>query len=321
MIERIIILGAAGFIGTNLVKKLVSFENVKITVVDKREDYFKEIRQLDPGIIDYVVDSLEFVNNYDEIVKGQDTVYHLVSTSIPTTSNQNIADELLANVVFSSKLLDACVRQNVKKVVFISSGGTVYGKEITCPISEDTETNPISSYGVQKITIEKLLYLYNYLYGLDYRIVRLANPYGPHQRPNGMLGAVTTFIYKTLQGEKITVYGDGSIIRDYIYIDNAIDGILNISNGTSEQKVFNLGTGKGTSIQELLNLIESVLGKAMKIEYTPKRNADVPINYLDMSRYERSFGKLQVISLEEGIKETAEYLSKQFCRSLTRGKK
>lgn len=106
--------------------------------------------------------------------------------------------------------------------------GQVYGKEVDCPLKEKTATNPISSYGVQKVTIEKLLYLYRYMYGLDYRIIRLANPYGPYQRPNGVLGAVTTFTYKALKGDKIVVYGDGSVVRDFIYIDDAIRAIMKI---------------------------------------------------------------------------------------------
>lgn len=147
----------------------------------------------------------------------------------------------------------------MKKVVFISSGGTVYGKESSCPLSENTPTNPISSYGVQKITIEKLLYLYNYMYGLDYRIIRLANPYEPYQRPDGVLGAVTTFTYKALKGEKINVYGDGSVIRDFIYIQDAVRAIIKVVNGESEHHVFNLGCGYGTSIKKLLETIENLV--------------------------------------------------------------
>lgn len=153
-----------------------------------------------------------------------------MSTTVPTTSNQHISQELVSNVIFSANLFEACIRCDVKKVVFVSSGGTVYGKEVDCPLKEKTATNPISSYGVQKITIEKLLYLYRYMYGLDYRIIRLANPYGPYQRPNGVLGAVTTFTYKALKGDEITVYGDGSVVRDFIYIDDAIRAIMKIVN-------------------------------------------------------------------------------------------
>ena len=216
-----LLLGAAGFIGTNLAIELAKNPKNKLTLVDRNKDYFKTVVKMNIGNINVMESNLTFDMDFDSILKGQDVVYHLVSTTVPTTSNQHISQELVSNVIFSANLFEACIRCGVEKVVFISSGGTVYGKESDCPLKEKTATNPISLYGVQKITIEKLLYLYRYMYGLDYRIIRLANPYGPYQRPNGVLGAVTTFTYKALQGEDITVYGDGSVVRDFIYADAA----------------------------------------------------------------------------------------------------
>ena len=221
-----------------------------------------------------------------------------------------IATELIANVVMTAKMLDACVKTGVQKVVFISSGGTVYGKEGACPLKEDMLTNPISSYGIQKITIEKLLYLYNYLHGLDYRIVRLANPYGPYQRPNGVLGAITTFTYKAINGDEIIVYGDGTVVRDFIYIDDAIRAIVNIAEGESEHKTFNVGCGYGTSIREVLEAIEKALGVEMNVRYVEGRKVDVPVNYLDISRYEQVYGEITRVSLQDGVVRTAEFLKR-----------
>lgn len=307
---NILLLGAAGFIGTNLTIKLAENSNTNITLVDKHIAYFSSIQKFNFSNME--LKEASFDKNMDfSIIKGQDVVYHLVSTNIPTTSNQHISQDIEANVLFSSNLFEACVKHGVKKVVFISSGGAVYGKEARCPLSEDTPTNPISSYGVQKVTIEKLLYLYNYMYGLDYRIVRLANPYGPYQRPNGVLGAVTTFTYKALKGDTIQVYGDGSVVRDFIYIDDAIKGILNIVNGENKHRTFNLGRGYGTSIKELLHSIEQTLNIKMDILLTPNRSVDVPINYLDISRYEKYYGSLNPISLETGIRKTAEFIKRE----------
>lgn len=204
---KIILFGGAGFIGTNLAIELSQDENNDITLVDRDINFFEDLRKLNLQKFSYVESDFSENTNFDELLEGQEVVYHLVSTTVPTTSNQQIPQELSANIIVTSKLLEACVRQNVKKVIFISSGGTVYGKEVCCPLKEETPTYPISSYGLQKITIEKLLYLYHHMYNLDYRVVRLANPYGPYQRPNGILGAVTTFTYKALNNEEITVYG------------------------------------------------------------------------------------------------------------------
>ena len=309
---KILLLGAAGFIGTNLAIELAKDETNEITLVDSKKEYFANV--LKHGFSNIKIKESVFDEKtiFENLLCGQDIVYHLVSTNIPTTSNQHITQDIQANVIFSSRLFDACVKCGVKKVVFISSGGTVYGKEANCPLPEDTPTNPITSYGVQKITIEKLLYLYNYMYGLDYRIIRLANPYGPYQRPNGILGAVTTFTYKALNNEEITVYGDGSVVRDFIYIEDAIRAIKNIVGGENKHHTFNLGSGYGTSISDVLSTIEEALGVELQISYKPGRSVDVPVNYLDISRYETDFGKLNPISLHDGIIRTAEFLKSNY---------
>ncbi len=303
---NILLLGAAGFIGTNLTLKLSEDPNNKITLVDVNKDYFlPEVRGKNVSIVESPLDENA---DFASLLQGQEVVYHLVSTTVPTTSNQQVANELTANVVMTARLLDACVSCGVQKVIFISSGGTVYGKESRCPLKEDTATDPISSYGIQKITIEKLLYLYHYMHGLDYRVVRLANPYGPYQRPNGILGAVTTFTYKALNREQIVVYGDGSVVRDFIYIDDAVRGILTIAYGDSRHKTFNLGSGYGTSIRQVLEQIQSSLKIPLDIAWKESRKVDVPVNFLDITRYETAFGPLNPISLQEGVQKTADFM-------------
>lgn len=309
---KILLLGAAGFIGTNLTIELAKKTEDEITLVDRSKAFFKPIVGMDLKNVHILEADLTVDMDFDSILKDQEVVYHLVSTTVPTTSNQHISQELISNVIFSANLFEACIRCDVKKVVFVSSGGTVYGKEVDCPLKEKTATNPISSYGVQKITIEKLLYLYRYMYGLDYRIIRLANPYGPYQRPNGVLGAVTTFTYKALKGDEITVYGDGSVVRDFIYIDDAIRAIMKIVNGENKHRTFNLGCGYGTSIKQVLETIEKALGIKLNVSYLEGRKVDVPVNYLDISRYEKYYGALNPISLEDGIRKTADFMKKEY---------
>ena len=306
----ILILGAAGFIGTNLTIQLAKDNNNEITLVDGNKEYFTNIEKFNFKNIKIIEAKFCEDMNFDEILKNQDVVYHLISTVIPSTSNQHISKDIQSNVLFSSRLFEACVKNDVKKVIFISSGGTVYGKEANCPLCEDTPTNPISSYGLQKVMIEKLLYLYNYMYGLDYRIIRLSNPYGPYQRPNGILGAATTFIYKALKGEEIIVYGDGSVVRDFIYIDDAVNAILTIANHDNKHHIFNVGSGYGTSIKQLITEIGKVLCLEMNVVYKEGRNVDLPINYLDIHRYEKYYGKLNSINLHNGILKTADFMTK-----------
>lgn len=319
---RILILGAGGFIGKNLVSILVKDSNNELFLFDLNNlDYF----------LNYGKNNIKIINgnftedyDFDKITEGIDVVFHLISSTTPSTSNKRIDLEMKANIIVTIKLIEACVKNNVNRVIFLSSGGTVYGKEACKLLKEDCKTYPISSYGIQKITIEKLLYLYNYLYGLDYRVIRLANPFGPYQNPNTGLGVITTFLYRALKNETIQVFGDGSVVRDYIYIDDAIKGIINISfdkllynrelskESNLEECVYNLGSGQGNSINNVIDTIEKVLNRKVDVQYIESRKVDVPYNVLDISRYENRFGKLNPLYLEEGIIKLSEFMKKEY---------
>lgn len=309
---NITILGATSFIGINLIIELAKDEENFITLFDLNEEFFVPINKLSLKNVRIICSEYNINTDFETILKGTDVVYHLISTTVPTTSNKKISEELSSNIIVTTKILEACVKCSVKKFIFMSSGGTVYGKEGICPLKEDTLTNPISSYGVQKLTIEKLLYIYEYLYNLDYKIIRLANPYGPFQRPNGIQGVITTFVYKALTNQKINVFGDGSVVRDFIYIDDAVRAIINISKDDSEIKLFNLGSGYGISIKEILDNIGQALDVSLDVEYSENRSVDIPVNYLDISRYEGVFGKLSPISIKEGILKTADFMKKYY---------
>lgn len=311
---NIILFGGAGFIGTNLSRKLAENKENNIIIVDKSKVGFLNLEKMNLKNVVFKERKFDMETDFEEILENQDIVYHLISTTVPTTSNQDIAQEMMSNVVVTAKLLDACVASKVKKVIFLSSGGTVYGKSVECPLKEDAQTNPITSYGVQKLTIEKLLYLYNHMYGLDYRVVRLSNPYGPFQRPNGVQGVITTFVYKALKEEDIVVFGDGSVVRDFIYIDDAVNGIIKIAENQGSHKVYNLGCGKGTSINHLLEVLQNVIDRKMNIIYKPGRNVDVGVNYLDIEQYEKDFGKLSLVSLEKGILNTMDFLKNNYIK-------
>ncbi|NBJ81146.1 NAD-dependent epimerase/dehydratase family protein [bacterium 1XD42-94] len=309
---RIMILGAAGFIGTNLTEKISSANGDVITLVDKDWSALKRLSTLQRDLVNRKQIKLVMETGFDELLEGQDIIYHLISTTVPTTSNYHIPQEISDNVELMSRFLESCVKCGVKRVIFLSSGGTVYGIDHRCPLKEGMETNPINSYGVQKVMNEKLLYLYQYMHGLDYRIIRLSNPFGPYQKPNGILGAVTTFTYKALKGEEILVYGDGSVVRDYIYIDDAVKAIVAIGSSEGKERLYNVGRGIGTSINQLLEIIGETLGITLKVRYVQGRPVDVPVNYLDISKYEKYFGKLNPISLQEGIRKTAEFMKKEY---------
>lgn len=300
--NSILILGAAGFIGTNLSQRLLS-QGRQLVLFDRPGVSWTRdvLRALLDKQARAVYGSFSAVRASLPMLSEVDTVYHLISTTCPTNSNQDVAGEMEENLVATIRLLDACVEAGVKKVVFLSSGGTVYGREHTGICREEEEAFPITSYGVQKLAIEKILYLYREMHGLDYRIVRLSNPYGPYQRPNGVQGVVTTFTWRALYDQTIEVYGDGSVVRDYIYIDDAVEGILKIAEGDGRYRLYNLGCGEGHTVLDVIDAITEVLGKAPKVVFRPGRPVDVPVNVLDVSRFEQDFGPVPRHSLQEGI--------------------
>lgn len=340
----ILILGAAGFIGTNLTLRLLQ-EGRRLVLFDRPGVSYPEavLQAQKSGLVrliygsflelasgrcgaagagagkgaaaeggscrDALPDGMEGGSCPDMLLMlaGVDTVYHLISTTCPTNSNRDVAREMEENLISTIRFLDACVEAGVKKVVFLSSGGTVYGRLHTGICREEEEAFPITSYGVQKLAIEKMLYLYREMHGLDYRIVRLSNPYGPYQRPNGVQGVVSTFTYRAMHDLPIEVYGDGTVVRDYIYIEDAVDGILKIAEGDGAYRLYNLGRGEGARVLDVIDAIAEVLGKRPEVIFKPGRPVDVPVNVLDVSRFTRDFGMLSQVSLAEGIRRLAEF--------------
>ncbi len=309
---KYMIYGGAGFIGTNLIKSIASNPQNEVIVVDKQESYFKDLQGFNFINVVCIADVGFPYIQFDHHLDGVDVVYHLMSTSMPSNTNSSIANEINDNIAVSIQLLDACVKKSVKKIVFISSGGTVYGRHNNSPIGENEPNHPITAYGVQKLTIEKLVHLYFHIYGLKYRIIRLSNPYGFFQRPNGKLGAVTTFTFSVMNGKKIIVYGDGSVIRDYIFIDDAVHAILNIENYDKGDCLFNVGSGCGHSLNDIINCIGFVLKRKPEVEYRENRSVDVPVNILDVTKYEKIFGKCAKTDLNKGIKRTYEFLKENY---------
>lgn len=311
----ILILGAAGFIGTNLTVRLLQ-EEKKLVLFDRPgANYPVQVQEAAArGQADFVygsfAETVSWLNILPMLVQV-DTVYHLISTTCPTNSNRNVAREMEENLIATVRFLDACVEAEVKKIVFLSSGGTVYGKLHTGICREEEEAFPITSYGVQKLAIEKMLYLYHEMHGLDYRIVRLSNPYGPYQRPNGVQGVVSTFTYRAMHDQPIEVFGDGTVVRDYIYIQDAVEGILKISNGNGRYRLYNLGRGEGAAVLDVIEAITEVLGKRPEVVFKPGRPVDVPVNVLDVTRFEQDFGMLSRTSLRDGIYRLAEFYRRE----------
>ena len=301
-----LVLGGAGFIGSHLGEALAR-EGHHVKVFDRPH---VDRLPLFPRQNGFEVFTGDFLNPQALIpaLRGTEVVFHLVSTTLPKTSNDNPLYDIESNVLGSLRLIALCREHGVRKLVFVSSGGTVYGVANAVPIGEHHPTEPISSYGIHKLTVEKYLSLARRLHGLDYCILRPANLYGPRQRLDIAQGAVAVFLDRALHDLPIQIWGDGSVIRDYVYVGDAIDAILKAARFQGEPRVFNIGSEIGVSLSELVAAIQKVLGRPVKVEHAEARAVDVPVNVLDCSLARRHLRWSASTPLHEGLRRTCEWL-------------
>lgn len=311
--KRCLVYGGGGFIGSHLVDELLT-RGYDVTVFDKLNFSRKNLQ--------HVADKIEIIegdfNNIIDVrrsLENADYVYHLVSSTLPANSNENPVYDAETNLISSLRLFRECVERNIIKVIFLSSGGTVYGVPESVPIGEDHPARPICSYGIIKKAIEDYLYLFNKLHGLNYNVFRLSNPYGERQNPYAAQGAAAVFINKILNGEEITIWGDGGAVRDYLYIKDAVSALADSLTTDSIHKLFNLSSGQGTTLNELIEKIRHHSGiREVKVKYTEMRKLDVPVSILDNSRIENELGWLPETSLDDGLRLTIDYMREEIGR-------
>lgn len=285
--------------GSKLVSRLAKEAENRITVADMAEN--KKLAKY--GNVSFL--PLEFVGKTDfsKELEQIDVVYHLISTITPSDDMEHVWQDMEANVKPTIALLDAMARQPRTRLIFMSSGGTVYGNKGVGLLREETSLDPVCNYGLTKEIIEKYIYFYHHMYGIDYRIIRLANPYGTKVRKGQKQGLIPIFIDKIMNKEAVTVFGDGKAVRDYIHVDDAIAGILAVEQAECEENVFNIGYGEGHSILQILDMIVEELGcSAPRVEFIPERRCDVYYNVLDNTLVREKTGWEPRISLKDGIR-------------------
>jgi UDP-glucose 4-epimerase len=300
---KILILGGNGFIGSHLVDKLLS-EGHSVRVFDKKEEYYRKPLEN----VDYHLGEFGNRGLLSKALIGIDVVVHLISTTLPKTSNDDPVFDIQSNVIESLFLLEQCVAKNIKKIIFISSGGTIYGIPKSVPVKEENQTNPICSYGISKLTIEKYLYLFKQLYNLDFVIIRPSNPFGSRQNPFGIQGAIPVFLGKIKQNKPIEIWGTGEIIRDYIFVEDLADAIFSSIFYETTSNVFNVGSGQGNSLNELIHIMRNVTGQNISVNYSNSRIYDVPEIYLDITLASNELNWKPNISLEQGITYTWDFI-------------
>ncbi|MBW4055879.1 MAG: NAD-dependent epimerase/dehydratase family protein [Proteobacteria bacterium] len=235
-----------------------------------------------------------------EALQGVEIVYHLISTTVPGTSNLNPVVDINDNLVATVVLLDQMIKMGVKRIVYLSSGGTVYGKPHKVPIAEEHPLNPICSYGVVKVAIENYLHMYQELYGLRPTIIRPSNPFGPRQGHEGVQGVIATFIAKIFLNQSLNVWGDGSVIRDYMYVTD-LARLCIVAGEENHTGVFNAGSGQGISISSIIKQLEVISGKKPSVSYEPGRNFDVKEMVLDINHTKNITGWCPTVDLTNGL--------------------
>lgn len=298
---RCLVTGGGGFLGTHLCAELLRLGH-EVRVLER----FPEPPETQS--FEWVFADFTQPSQIDAAVAGCDVVFHLAGTTLPKTSNDDPAYDVHSNVEGTLGLLDAARRHGVRKVVFASSGGTVYGIPQRVPIAEDHPTEPITSYGIAKLAVEKYLHLYRELHGLDYCVLRLANPYGEFQRPDRAQGAVAVFLDRVANGMPIEIWGDGSVVRDYIYVGDVADAMTAAALTEAPSRLYNIGSGQGTSLLELIGAIADVTGSKPVVEFKPGRPFDVPTSVLDTTRARAELGWQPRVSLNDGLRRTLDWL-------------
>lgn len=306
--EKCAVIGAGGFLGANLCKRLLE-EGCVVHAFGRRTGVLESLRS---SRLDVIPGDYTEPASVSAALSGVSYVFHLATSSTPAGSNVDKSDDITRNLAPSVKLLDLCRDAGVKRVIFASSGGTVYGIPKVVPTNEEAPLRPITAYGINKACFESYLHLYRHLYGLDYRVLRIANPYGYYQTAVKNQGVVARFALNAIQGRPLELWGDGSVIRDYIFVDDVVQAFVTSATHESKDRVFNIGSGKGRSLNEVIEILERTLGEPVEVRRYAGRHVDVPRSVLDITRARNQLGWSPTVQFEEGVSRTLDWLMEEF---------
>ena len=310
---KCVIFGGGGFIGSAIADRLL-LDGHSVRIFERpRVEPFRKFKANEQ--VEWITGDFLSTHDVGGAVDGADVVLHLVSTTLPKNSNDDPIYDVQSNVVGTLQLLQAMAARKVRKIVFISSGGTVYGIPKYLPIDEGHPTDPLVSYGITKLVIEKYLYLYERMHGIKPISLRVANPYGERQRVETAQGAVGVFLHRALTGNPIEIWGDGSVTRDYIHISDVAEAFVRAVEYSGPKSVFNISSGSGTSLNELIGLLEDVLGKPIERRYLPARPFDVPVSVLSNTLARAELHWTPSVPMREGIARTAEWMRGELAKA------
>lgn len=300
---RCVIFGGGGFIGSHLVEKLVE-KNFPVSV-------FARGSKRDYKNLDRVIDKINFIkgdfNNsklISRVINPGDIVFDLVTSSVPFSSMQLPLEEIKKHIFSHVQLIKLTCKKKAKKIIFVSSGGGVYGEKPGLPASESDSVQPASPHAISKLTIEYFLDYYCKIYGTSYIVYRLSNPYGPRQISQKGFGIIPTLFSHILENKPPTLFDNGRLIRDFIYIDDVINAIVKSFNKNTLHKIYNVGSGEGTSVKTIWQEIKSITRTNLQPIFKPKRPIDVGAIILNINMFKEEFNWKPKTELTTGLRKT-----------------
>ena len=299
---KALIVGARGFLGSSLINT-PELKGAQVTRVTRGafpshgEETWYRIDQVSQ-------------HSWDDLVgRGFDVIYHLGWSTVPRSAELDPLADMSENVGSGLRLLDAIKRLSPRsRLIFASSGGAIYGKVGPMPASESHPTEPISAYGIAKLSFEQYLRLYRTEYGIECCSARISNAYGPGPLGHQAFGAVSTFAKVALAGRPLQVFGKTDIVRDFIYVSDVCAALGGLAEVADLPGIVNVGSGTGVSLRELIKVIESCLGRPVQVDIVAARRFDVPSVVLDVSLLKRTLQWEPSVSLASGVQRTIEYI-------------
>lgn len=302
---KVLVTGGAGFIGSNIVDLLIS-KGYSVVVLD----------DLSTGKASYINKEATFykISITDKGIRKifeKEKIDYVVHQAAQVQVRESLADPIFdakTNILGSINLLECCKDKGIERFIYASSGGAVYGEPKYLPVDEGHPINPLSPYGTSKYIVEKYLQVYKEVYGLDYIVLRYGNVYGPRQDPYGEAGVIAIFANKMLHGENPTVFGNGAQTRDFVYVEDVAKANLLAMEKEVKNEIFNIGSGKETSVNEIFDIIQEILKSNVKAKFDPPIKGEVKRICLSIDRAKRKLGWKPEINIQNGIQMFLKYL-------------
>ncbi|WP_308468117.1 NAD-dependent epimerase/dehydratase family protein [Rathayibacter soli] len=297
---KALVIGANGFIGSHLVDELARAGH-EVTAFDRFSSRTPTFQASDVRLC-----VGEFLSraDLDTVVQGQDLVFHFLSTTSPATAEADPTLDIRTNLAQTVELLESCANAGIAHFYFASTGGAIYGQQGRSEYAETDQTMPISPYAIGKLAIERYLRYFDATHGLASTTFRISNPYGTRQHPRKKQGLIPIALRQVLLGKPVIQYGDGSMVRDYVYVADLVRMIVATVDRETAFDVYNLGSGIGYSVSEVFESLRRVSGIDFSIEHQPTPPTFVDRVVLDTRRFRSEFGGETLTSLDDGVRLT-----------------